>query len=582
MKRLFLICLLCLTAFEVIAQTANVYIIRKSLLGAAFKLPIAVNDVQIGKLASRKYILCTVPAGQITISIVVKNSDKVTLNAVPGQDYYILTNTTHPTVVQVNAVEGMEMVNKLKLDQALALGSNGEVLPATSPSQMGGLQPVYANAQPAPQPVYQQPAQQAVYSAPNGTYSSSNFANLRQRYNETEYTFNMLFSRKSTFTKQQQYQMDFIRYNLLMVGKKINNIIEREQKGKPVDAQISEANYTLSSVDSEILKQLGYQVVHSDTTDAPAMAAQSVQQPVYQQPVPQPVQQPAYQQPAYQQQQAPQPMYQQPAQQPQMAAQAGRNSDVDINVPVTGKKAPNTFVLIIANENYEFVDDVQYAINDGEAFREYCIKTLGVPERQVWFYKDASAGIISGGVDKMMQAMNIFNNAKAIVYYCGHGIPDEKTGDAYLVPTDGRGTNVATCYSLNKLYKTLSSNPSTQVTYFMDACFTGANRNGSMLVAARGVAREAKKEVVKGNTVVFSAASGDETAMPFKEKQHGLFTYFLLKKLQESKGEISYGDLADYIRDNVKKEAFLTNEKPQNPVVATSEASVATWRNYKM
>ena len=262
-------------------------------------------------------------------------------------------------------------------------------------------------------------------------------------------------------------------------------------------------------------------------------------------------------------------------------APAMRNSDVDKNIPVTNKKADNTFVLVIANENYEFVDDVQFALNDGETFREYCIKTLGVPERQVWLYKDATAGIIAGGVDKMLQAMSIFDNCNVIVYYCGHGIPDESTGDAYIIPTDGKGTNTATCYSLNKLYKTLASVNAKSVTYFMDACFTGANRDGSMLVAARGVAREAKKEVISGNTVVFSAASGDETAMPFKEKQHGLFTYFLLKKLQETKGNVTYGELAEYIKDNVRKEAFLTNEKPQNPVVATSAASTATWKTMK-
>ena len=259
-----------------------------------------------------------------------------------------------------------------------------------------------------------------------------------------------------------------------------------------------------------------------------------------------------------------------------------RNSDIDTDIPVSKTRADNTFVLIIANENYEFVDDVQFALNDGEAMREYCVKTLGVPERQVWFYKNASAGIIAGGVDKMVQAMDIFDDAKAIVYYCGHGIPDEKTGDAYLVPTDGKGTNVATCYSLNKLYKTLAKSKASSVTYFMDACFTGSNRDGSMLVAARGVAREAKKETIEGNTVVFSAASGDETAMPYKEKQHGLFTYFLLKKIQETKGEVSYGELADYIKSNVRKEAFLTNEKPQNPVIATSERNQNTWKSVKL
>jgi hypothetical protein len=142
---------------------------------------------------------------------------------------------------------------------------------------------------------------------------------------------------------------------------------------------------------------------------------------------------------------------------------------------------------------------------------------------------------------------------------------------------DGKGTNTTTCYSLNTLYTTLANTKASNITYFMDACFTGANKEGSMLVAARGVAREAKKEVLAGKAVVFSASSGDETAMTYPEKGHGLFTYFLLKKLQETQGNVSYSDLADYINKNVKKEAFLINEKPQTPVVATSTAASSTW-----
>lgn len=257
-------------------------------------------------------------------------------------------------------------------------------------------------------------------------------------------------------------------------------------------------------------------------------------------------------------------------------------SDVDENIPVSSKKSDNTFVLIIANEEYTFMDNVQFAKNDGRAFKQYCIKTLGVPERQVWLYENASLGIISGGVDKMLQAMSIFDNSKVIVYYCGHGIPDEKTGDAFIVPIDGKGTNTATCFSLQELYKTMSSSKAESVTYFFDACFTGTNKEGSMLVAARGTPRAPKKEVIEGNSIVFAAASGDETAMTYKEKQHGLFTYFLLKKLQETQGDVSYEELANYINNNVKKEAFLTNEKPQNPVTITSHEALETWKTMKL
>ena len=302
-----------------------------------------------------------------------------------------------------------------------------------------------------------------------------------------------------------------------------------------------------------------YKPANSYPVEQPAIAQKQAQ---HTQPVQQPVSQPvAYTQPTM----------------PNVI-----KSDVDVNIPVTSRNADDTFVLIIANENYKYVDKVDFAIHDGEVFKEYCVKTLGVPERQVWFCQDATVGDMLNGIDKMVRAMNKFENSRAIVYYCGHGIPDEHTGDAYIIPTDGDGKKMVTCYSLNKLYTTLAESKATSVTYFMDACFSGANKEGSMLVAARGVAREPKKEMLKGNTVVFSAASGDETAMTYKEKGHGLFTYFLLKKLQETGGEVSYGELDKYIKTNVERESFLINEKDQTPTTNVSENAVNTWKNMKL
>ena len=257
-------------------------------------------------------------------------------------------------------------------------------------------------------------------------------------------------------------------------------------------------------------------------------------------------------------------------------------SDVDLNIPKSTKTSDNTYVLIIANEVYQLLDSVNYASFDGAIFKEYCIKTLGIPEKQIFYYENASFGQIVDGVGKLQYALNNFEGSRAIVYYCGHGIPDEKTNEAYIIPVDGKGTNTATCYSLNLLYKTLSETQATSVTYFMDACFTGANKEGSMLVAARGVAREAKKETIEGKSIVFSASSGDETAMTYKDKQHGLFTYYLLKKLQETEGNVNYEDLASYISKNVKKDAFLLNQKPQTPVVATSPDAAETWKSMKL
>lgn len=46
-------------------------------------------------------------------------------------------------------------------------------------------------------------------------------------------------------------------------------------------------------------------------------------------------------------------------------------SNVNVNIPQTTIKSNNTFVLIIANENYASEKRVDFALNDGRTFKEY-------------------------------------------------------------------------------------------------------------------------------------------------------------------------------------------------------------------
>jgi len=172
--------------------------------------------------------------------------------------------------------------------------------------------------------------------------------------------------------------------------------------------------------------------------------------------------------------------------------------------------------------------------------------------------------------------------AKVIFYYAGHGMPNEADKSAYLLPVDGFSTDFETAIKLDDLYNRLSSIPSQGVTVFLDACFSGSIRDNGMLANARGVKIVAKSNVLKGNMVVFGAASGNETAYPYKEKQHGLFTYFLLKKLQETKGDVDYQTLSNFIIENVNQQSVVVNQKSQTPQVNTSNELQNTWQSLKL
>ena len=242
-----------------------------------------------------------------------------------------------------------------------------------------------------------------------------------------------------------------------------------------------------------------------------------------------------------------------------------------------------TFVVIIANENYQKEVKVQFANNDGKVFKEYCEKTLGVPSQNIHFSQDASFGNMKSEIKWISDVSAAFNGqAKLIFYYAGHGMPNETDKSAYLLPIDGFSSDFETAIKLDDLYNRLNASPTQSITVFLDACFSGSVRDNGMLANARGVKIVPKVNEMKGNMIVFSAATGDETAYPYKEKQHGLFTYFLLKKLQETKGNVDYQTLSNYIIQNVKQQSVVVNQKSQTPQVNTSTDIQNIWQTIKL
>ncbi len=259
---------------------------------------------------------------------------------------------------------------------------------------------------------------------------------------------------------------------------------------------------------------------------------------------------------------------------------ASIGSDVDKNIPSSAIRNDKTFAVIIANENYNKEANVPYAVNDGSVFSEYCSTTLGVPTNNIHLVRNATLNDIRHEVNWITNVMDASGGkAKVLFYYAGHGIPDEKTRTAYLLPVDGYGSDVTTGYPLANLYSALGESPSQSVTVFLDACFSGTKREGDMMASARGVAIKVNETSPVGNMVVFSASQGDETAYPYTEQGHGLFTYFLLKKLQDTAGDVTLGDLSDYVIEQVKLQSVVINSKPQTPTIIPSPNMSGSWRS---
>lgn len=257
-------------------------------------------------------------------------------------------------------------------------------------------------------------------------------------------------------------------------------------------------------------------------------------------------------------------------------------SEVDTNIPETNASNENTFVVIIANEDYQNVAAVPFAKNDGRVFAKYCQRTLGIPAANIKVYENATFNNLRLSVAWLKNVCDKYQgDASVIFYYAGHGIPDESDKTAYLLPVDGDGRYVQTGYKLDDLYTRLGEMPAKSVTVLLDACFSGATRDNKMLASARSVAIKVKKGIPQGNTVVFSAAQSDEIALPNEEQGHGMFTYYVLRKLQETRGDVTLADLSKYVITEVGKRSAVIN-KPQTPCIIAAHDVDEQWKTWKL
>lgn len=242
-----------------------------------------------------------------------------------------------------------------------------------------------------------------------------------------------------------------------------------------------------------------------------------------------------------------------------------------------------TFVVIIANENYQEVEPVEYALNDGKTFSTICNELLGIPKENIKIRENATLNNMISELTWLKDVADAYKGkANVIFYYAGHGIPDVKSRQGYLLPTDGIASNIRTAYALKDLYKTLNQMNTEKTLVLLDACFSGSQRGEKMLSSARGVEIAVQDTEPTGNIVVFSAAQGDQTAFPYKEQQHGLFTYWLIEGLKRSNGNCTLGELTEWTTNQVLKKSTVINKKKQSPTVISSHECANKWKSFTL
>ena len=258
-------------------------------------------------------------------------------------------------------------------------------------------------------------------------------------------------------------------------------------------------------------------------------------------------------------------------------------SDVDENIPENPTDNTKTFVLVVANEQYRRGADAECALRDGEIFARYCHLTLGVPEANIHFAPNATLNDMRFELAWLRRAVRTYGpQAEVIVYFAGHGSSDPATRDAYLMPSDGYCHDLKSGVRLSDLCSALTDLRVRSSLVLIDASFAGVQRDGATLETNFEGRLMPRLPVATGKVMVFMAADADQTAYVYREKGHGMFTYFMLRKLQETRGEVTLGDLSRYVARAVREQTEVEWRGRQSPRAVVAITLSHIWRSMRL
>jgi hypothetical protein len=256
-------------------------------------------------------------------------------------------------------------------------------------------------------------------------------------------------------------------------------------------------------------------------------------------------------------------------------------SDVDELPAIKAKPNKNSYAIVIGIENYrQKLPKADYAVADAKTMTEYLTKVMGYPEENVVTLTNEHAA--KSDFEKYFEKWlpnNVEKDSSVFIYYSGHGAPNTKTGDAYLVPYDGDPSFIEqTGYPLKKLYESLNKLQAKEIIVALDSCFSGAGGKSVIAKGARPLVMNLEHDIkLSKNMTVMSASSGDQISSTYEEKGHGLFTYFMLKGIKD--GIIEIGELFDYLKPHVGRTARKVYNNEQTPQLIAPEKKKVFLRN---
>ena len=243
------------------------------------------------------------------------------------------------------------------------------------------------------------------------------------------------------------------------------------------------------------------------------------------------------------------------------------------------------YALLVGINDYQNDSGaLKYCVADVQASQQALIETAGFKSDNAYLMTSQMTGRQQPTHVNVIRQLSLLSERVKpedtfIFYFSGHGIT--KAGQSFLLTTNSdtitKDTLTITAVNLNQAKEILSRVQAQQLLTVIDACRndpdSGRGEEDNLLTNDFSRGFKIKRDQVQAGTLGVSATlyacAVGERAYEWPEKQHGVFSYYLLEglngKAANTNGEVVGTDLADYTQRKVVQWAEDVKGKKQTP-----------------
>ena len=214
------------------------------------------------------------------------------------------------------------------------------------------------------------------------------------------------------------------------------------------------------------------------------------------------------------------------------------------------------YALIIGNNNYEKLEDLDNAVNDAKDLEKVLKEKYGF---ETTLMIDKKSDETLDEIIKFTQ--NRDKNDNILIYYAGHGELIKKQKRGYWLPTDAGSSQDSKWLSNNNIKDLIASSDAKHILLVVDSCFSGSLMRGSG--ENKSVEKLTKTSIErlqkKKTRLVMTSGGNEQVADGIGNSKNSVFAEPLIKALKDNNSVIRSIELFQTVQ------SYVINNAEQTP-----------------